>query len=455
MAEPEIRYTTTADGVAIAYAVVGEGPPLLFARSLLSPGLDDEIAWSTQLWPALKGAHSVVLWDVRGRGLSGSAPEAGFDDWLADMDAVADATGADRFDLVGVSVKCHLAMAYAVREPNRVNRMALYAPSPPGFSQRRIQPEWLFALASENWHDFVDILALRLYGWGRATAAQHWADRIRAHFTSAQFLRHMDVIESIDATRDAGHIRTPTLVIDDRVATASGFTMRANEVPHQQFVRQLAAAIPGAQLAIIKPGDAPVAQLVERFLSGSREAAAPSRTDALPSPDRRASAFRTIVFTDIVGHTEMMQRLGDARGRDVLRDHERITREALKQHGGDEAKTDGDSFMAMFTSPSDAVECAIALQRAFAQHAEAGGEPIVVRMGLNIGEPIEEEGDFFGSAVILGARIKDQAEGGEILVPEAIRHMLSGKSFIFADRGEVAMKGFEDAVRLYDVRWRD
>jgi class 3 adenylate cyclase len=161
-----------------------------------------------------------------------------------------------------------------------------------------------------------------------------------------------------------------------------------------------------------------------------------------------------ILFTDIVGHTEMMQRLGDAKGREVLRDHERITREALKQRGGAEVKTDGDSFMATFTSPSAAVECAIALQRGFAQHAEAGGEPIVVRMGLNVGEPIEEEGDFFGSAVILGARIKDQAGGGEILVPEAVRHMLSGKNFVFTDRGEFAAKGFDDAVRLFEVRWR-
>ena len=117
-------------------------------------------------------------------------------------------------------------------------------------------------------------------------------------------------------------------------------------------------------------------------------------------------------------------------------------------------KTDGDSFMASFGSVSSAVECAIALQRAFADHSKNEGEPIVVRMGLNVGEPIAEDGDFFGSSVILGARIKDQAAGGEILVPEAVRHMCSGKRFLFADRGDVALKGFEDAVRLYEVRWR-
>ena len=117
-------------------------------------------------------------------------------------------------------------------------------------------------------------------------------------------------------------------------------------------------------------------------------------------------------------------------------------------------KTDGDSFMATFASVTATLDCAIELQRAFAQHAEAGGEPIVVRMGLNVGEPIEEDRDFFGSSVILAARIKDQAGGGEILVPEAVRHMLSGKSYVYADRGETVLKGFEDAVRLYEVQWR-
>ncbi len=101
------------------------------------------------------------------------------------------------------------------------------------------------------------------------------------------------------------------------------------------------------------------------------------------------------------------------------------------------------------------MECAVALQRAFAQHSESADEPIVVRIGMNVGEPIEEDGDYFGSAVILGARIKDQADGGEILVPEAVRHLLSGKDILFTDRGEVALRGFEDPVRLYEVRWRE
>ena len=158
-----------------------------------------------------------------------------------------------------------------------------------------------------------------------------------------------------------------------------------------------------------------------------------------------------MLFTDIVGHTAIMQRLGDARGRDLLREHERITRELLAEHGGAEVKTMGDGFMASFASVTKAMDCAIALQRAFAAR---DGEPLQIRVGLNAGEPIEEDGDLFGAAVILASRICAQAGAGEILVPEPVRHLLAGKSYVYADRGDFIPKGFEDRMRLYEVRWQ-
>src|SRR5439155_6270328 len=108
-----------------------------------------------------------------------------------------------------------------------------------------------------------------------------------------------------------------------------------------------------------------------------------AQSKPLPARERhRTSAgFRTILFTDIVGHTEMMQRLGDARGREVLREHERITRETVKQFGGTEIKTDGDSFMVSFGSVTQAMDCAIALQRAFAAHTASMPEPLHFRVG--------------------------------------------------------------------------
>ena len=81
--------------------------------------------------------------------------------------------------------------------------------------------------------------------------------------------------------------------------------------------------------------------------------------------------------------------------------------------------------------------------------------PIRVRIGLNAGEPVAEEEDLFGTAVQLAARIAAKAEGGEILVSDTLRGLVAGKGFLFADRGDVALRGFEDPVRLYEVRWRD
>ena len=82
-------------------------------------------------------------------------------------------------------------------------------------------------------------------------------------------------------------------------------------------------------------------------------------------------------------------------------------------------------------------------------------EPLHVRVGLNAGEPIEEEGDLFGATVILASRIAAKAKGGEILVADTVRGLCSGKGFLFADRGEFVAKGFEEPVRVHGVRWRE
>jgi class 3 adenylate cyclase len=189
---------------------------------------------------------------------------------------------------------------------------------------------------------------------------------------------------------------------------------------------------------------------IREFLDGTR--ASPERSEI-------ESTLRTVLFTDLVGHTEMMQRLGDQGGRTVLREHERITREVLKANGGTEVKTMGDGFMASFGSVTKAVECAVGLQKTVAEwNAGAGAHhdaPLQVRCGLNAGEPIEEDGDLFGATVILASRIAGKAEGGEILVADTVRGLCSGKGFVFADRGEFVAKGFEEAVRVYEVRWRD
>jgi adenylate cyclase len=150
-----------------------------------------------------------------------------------------------------------------------------------------------------------------------------------------------------------------------------------------------------------------------------------------------------------------MQRLGDARGRDVLREHERITREALREHSGSEIKALGDGFLASFHSAQKALECAVALQQSFARlQPDASGEPLRLRIGINAGEPIAEDGDLFGAAVIAAARIAGKAQGGEILVSNVVRELASGKGFLFSNRGETAIRGLEDPIRLFELHWQ-
>ena len=192
-------------------------------------------------------------------------------------------------------------------------------------------------------------------------------------------------------------------------------------------------------------------------------------TTASPRPASRrprggeatgGGGFRTILFTDVEGSTALTDRLGDARARDLLREHERIVREALKAHGGSEMKTMGDGFMASFSSATQGLECAIVMQRAFAERNESAEEAIRVRIGLNAGEPIAEDdpggrGDLFGTAVNMAARIAAKADAGEILASNVVRELVAGKEFLFNDRGDTELRGFEDPVRVYEVNWRE
>ncbi len=164
-------------------------------------------------------------------------------------------------------------------------------------------------------------------------------------------------------------------------------------------------------------------------------------------------ATLTILFTDIEGSTALTERLGDQRWLEVLRTHNAMVREQVTAHGGFVVKSQGDGFMIAFSSARRALQCAIGIQRAFAEHNDSAETPIRVRIGLNAGEPIAEEGDLFGTAVIMAARIAVQAAGGEILVANVVRELAAGKGFLFADRGGVALRGFEDPVRLLEVRW--
>jgi class 3 adenylate cyclase len=254
----------------------------------------------------------------------------------------------------------------------------------------------------------------------------------------------LQAVSEVDVRDLLPGVSAPTLVIHRRDDRA---------VPFERG-REIAAAIPKARFM---PMDGDNHIFLENEHGLDEWVRAIENFIDAPTPDATTGAaggFRTVLFTDLVGHTEMMARLGDEKGREVLREHERITRDVLKQHGGTEVKTMGDGFMASFPSVTRAVECAIGLQRAIAERNAAAVEPLQVRVGLNAGEPIEEDGDLFGSTVILAARIAAKADGGEILVSDVMRGLCSGKGFLFADRGEFVAKGFEEPVRVHEINWR-
>jgi adenylate cyclase len=248
-----------------------------------------------------------------------------------------------------------------------------------------------------------------------------------------------------EVTHLLSQITVPTLVLH----------RRDEEVPFQQG-REIASQIRGARFVPLEGdihpiwlGDTkPIISAIKDFLGEDYEPAAE------PLADSYADVY-TVLFTDMEGSTSLTQRLGDAKAQDVLRTHNRIVRDALKAHTGSEIKHTGDGIMASFASASRALECAIDIQRALAQHNESAEEPIRVRIGLNAGEPVAEEEDLFGTAVQLAARICAHAEPGEILAPIVVRELAAGKGFLFADRGDVVLRGFEDPVRLYEVRWRE
>ena len=166
------------------------------------------------------------------------------------------------------------------------------------------------------------------------------------------------------------------------------------------------------------------------------------------------TAFRSILFTDIEGSTALTQRLGDSKAMHVLRRHDDIVRDALREAEGNEVKHTGDGIMASFTSANRAVGCAVAIQKQLADHnARENEEALSVRIGLLAGEPVTDSGDLFGVCVQLAARLCAHAEPGGILASTAVRDLSMGKGFVFVDQGEVALRGFEEPVRPYAVQW--
>ncbi|MEX2247071.1 MAG: adenylate/guanylate cyclase domain-containing protein [Dehalococcoidia bacterium] len=449
--EPRVQYARTSDGVNIAYTVFGEGPPLLVPPLLAGSHL--QLEWSVPArrttYERLAEHATVIRYDCRGTGMSQrDRIDFGPDAVARDMEAVMDAAGFNRAALFVVQAGAIIdaaSWAVAGAEGDRINRVIFWIRRRADWAEVGRRLSRLEFLMEEDWELYTEIRTRLIAGWEHADAAPfaamlragHSPESIRAADEMVMKHRH-------GSPSSMSSLSIPALILhplgeaaSSQVAVSLAAECRSGEV----------LGIPG-QVVGPYPNEIGVAAIHE-FIRA--EALSPDGAQSIAHLDMGA-AVKTVLFTDLEGHTEMMRRLGDARARDVLREHERVTREALGAHGGTEVKTMGDGFMASFGSPQRAIECAIALQRVFAAR-EIHGERLSVRAGINAGEPIAEEDDLFGSCVILASRTAARARGGEILVTDVVRQLAAGKGFVFVDRGDASLKGFEDVVRLFEVRW--
>ncbi len=463
--EPRIQYASTSDGVSIAYWSIGEGMPIVNPPPAL-PWSHIEHEWQIPEWrhfyEHLSENYRVIRYDSRGAGLSSRMPAAySLDTHLLDLEAVVDRLDLQQFAMLGVYYNVPLIIAYAVRHPERVSHLISWCGIASGEDLDRPQhmTEHLERLINVDYELFTETLAHTIFGWSAGDAAHRFAQYMQASLTAEQAQQCWGADGKMDVSELLPKVSQPTLVMHRR-----DFPMLNIETS-----KQLAAGIRDSRLRMFEGsslspymGDMRgVVDAIDEFLGMQRiEGHVPLRhaheSDASEHPTATPGGFRTIMFTDMEGSTGLTQRLGDARAQDLVRLHNTIVGSALYAQGGTLVKHTGDGIMASFPTASGAVDCAIAIQRAFASHNETNpGEQVNVRIGINAGEPVAEGDDLFGTAVQLASRVCARADAREILTSDVVRQLVAGKGFLFADRGEAELRGFEDPVRIYDVRWRE
>ena len=429
----------TADGVSIAYAISGSGPTLLLVPS--PPDNHIGLEWEDpdgramiERWSAIR---TVARYDGRGTGLSDrEITSYTLDERLADAEAVASRLDDEPLAIVSAMHGAQVAIAYAVAHPERVSHLVLVNPFASGqefTASPRIQA--MERLLELDWNLFTENVGAMVFGFGNALAPRY-GEFFRQCVTqpiASLIYKHMAVA---DVGELLPRITTPTLVI------------AATRFERVDSARRMAASIPGAELALQQSNpedyEDEVARLAASFLG--HEWPAPLRP-----PPSASGGLQTILVTDLAGHTPVMQRVGDFRGREILREHERLTRQALRAHGGTEVKTLGDGFIVSFPSAQRALECAVDLQKAVGESPVLCEHQLQVRIGINAGEPVAEDEDLFGASVITASRIAAQANGGEILVANVVRELVAGKSFLFAERGPLVLKGFDEPTRVWQL----
>jgi class 3 adenylate cyclase/pimeloyl-ACP methyl ester carboxylesterase len=280
--QQEVRYCSTPDGVRLAYAKVGSGPPLVRTGHWMSHlEYEWELPISRHLLLGLARSFTLVRYDARGNGLSDwDVGELSLDAWVSDLETVIDAAGLACFPLLGLSQGCAVSIAYAVKNPERVSHLILYG----GFATGLDKNPRVTAAERERWAAMKTLIKL---GWGSddptfrqmftfkfmPTATREQADSFneqqRLSASPDCAVRYLETVGKIDVRHLLPQVRTPTLVLhvrDDLPVSISAGRELAAGIPNARFV-----ALPGKNHILLEqdPGSAQFSCELKNFVSSS------------------------------------------------------------------------------------------------------------------------------------------------------------------------------------------
>ena len=441
---PETRYARSAGGY-VAYQVLGEGPQdLLFVTHW---GTNLDAMWEdpslAHFFHRLTRIGRVVCYDKRGTGVSDPVPLAALptlEEWMDDARVALDAVGSRQAAVIGDTEGGPMALLLAATFPERVSALVLLNT----FARWRRAPDYPIGMPDPTWEKLVfryerfwgqdpgmlGLTAPSLVGDARW---EEWFTRYqRLSMPPGAASRMYRWVTQLDVRSVLPAISAPTLVLH----------RRDNRHYRLPFGHYLAEHIPGARLVELPGADCypfytgasdDVLDEVEQFLTGARQQPPPARELA------------TVLFTDIVGSTDLAARLGDARWLELRSAHNDVVRRHVAAFRGREIATTGDGFLATFDGPARAVHCASQIRDAI---RSLGME---IRAGLHTGEIELLDGDIGGIAVHLAARIMAAAGASEVLVSSTLTDLVVGSGIGFDDRGPHELKGIPGAWRLYEV----
>ncbi len=436
--EPAVHYVTTADGVRIAYTVTGEGPPVLSCPDWLTSNV--QLEWSRpvlgHIFREVAQRNTLIRFDPRGSGLSDRVLAQALDESVLDIEAVVERTGFREFALIAPQFGTPTAIVFAARHPEQVTRFAILD----GFARiadvlDTPQARALLAAAQSDWVMATEAVGFAVFGAGR-DESRDWGSYIRSCVGPESFApEYQQVIATFDASDLAPLIRAPTLIV------------RHNSLQYvtMEMVKELAARIPNAQLAVVAGGwaDDPegLARRITDFINAGVVQATP--------PPELPSGMTAILFADIADSTGLTERMGDTAFRAKARELDGALRSAIRENAGTavEGKLLGDGVLAVFTSARQAIEAALACARS---GNDAG---LSLHLGLHAGDVIREDNNVYGGAVNIAARIAALSAPGEVLVSRTIADLARTSSGVaFDDRGEHELKGIAEPQHVFAVR---